>query len=238
MAANYKIIALQVGDLIKYTTSFNEINRAAQSVCSFQLQEFPQYKISISSVRAYQYLCWVFTIASQSNLPLSKRNEILLQFSYLLLQKEQIGQANKVFEQAGILTECKEFDRRNFHSLIIKNSRELYRQSNYFHAVFESAKLYNKEVERRSGIKKDGSKLMMDAFGENGVLKHNKGITTSEVDELNGIKFLSAGLMQALRNPTAHELATEWDISKEDCLDILSLISFLLRKLDESQKII
>ena len=33
MAANYKIIALQVGDLIKYTTSFNEINRAAQSVC-------------------------------------------------------------------------------------------------------------------------------------------------------------------------------------------------------------
>lgn len=44
MAANYKIIALQVGDLIKYTTSFNEINRAAQSVCSFQLQEFPQYK--------------------------------------------------------------------------------------------------------------------------------------------------------------------------------------------------
>lgn len=40
MAANYKIIALQVGDLIKYTTSFNEINRAAQSVCSFQLQEF------------------------------------------------------------------------------------------------------------------------------------------------------------------------------------------------------
>lgn len=43
MSANYKMVAFQIGDLIKYTTSINEINRAALSVCSFAAQTFPKY---------------------------------------------------------------------------------------------------------------------------------------------------------------------------------------------------
>jgi hypothetical protein len=40
--------------------------------------------------------------------------------------------------------------------------------------------------------------------------------------------------MQAIRNPTAHEPALYWPISKEDCLDLLSFISYLLRQLDKA----
>ena len=231
--ANYKIVALQIGDLIKYNTSINSINRAALSVCSFNVQEFPKYKQVITSSRAYCYLCWVFSIAQQKQLPLWSRNEKLISFTNLLLDDNQKTDANRIFVSAGVLNESNEFDDRHFHSLLVANSRKLFIQTNYFHAVFEAAKLYNKEVQRRSSSIKDGYQLMMDVFGENGCLKHNKGKTTTERDELNGIKFLSAGLMQALRNPTAHELALEWEITKMDCLDILSFISFLLRKLDD-----
>ena len=39
-----------------------------------------------------------------------------------------------------------EFLKRNFHSEVIKHSQKLFIQGNYFHAVFESAKAYNKET--------------------------------------------------------------------------------------------
>ena len=50
----------------------------------------------------------------------------------------------------------------------------------------------------------------------------------------DGVKFLSAALMNAIRNPTAHEPAVDWPISLPDCLDILSFISFLFRQLDKA----
>ena len=73
---------------------------------------------------------------------------------------------------------------------------------------------------------------MMDVFSLTGVLKLNKGESRTEKDVQEGVKFLSAGQMQALRNPTAHEPALHWPISKSDCLDMLSFISYLLRQLD------
>lgn len=234
MPANYKLVAIQIGDILKYQKSISEIDRAAQSVCSFTCRDFSSKRGSITSERAFRYLCWVYTIGVQTDLPLHKRNQLIVQFTYLLINELERPHVNSIFERAGVLESSDEFDNRKFHKSIIKNSRRLFIETNYFHAVFEAAKLYNKQVQNKSGSTKDGYHLMMDVFGEKGILKHNNGITTTEKDELNGIKFLSAGLMQALRNPTAHELASEWSMSKEDCLDILSFISFLLRKLDIS----
>ena len=52
----------------------------------------------------------------------------------------------------------------------------------------------------------------------------------------DGIKFLSAGLMRAIRNPTSHEPALDWPITEKDAVDILSFISFLFRQLDSAVK--
>lgn len=232
MTANYKIVALQIGDMIKNSTTINQINRAALSICSFQPKTFPAYQQAITSERAYCYLCWVYTIAAQTQIPLWERNKKLIAFTNLLLEDSQLNKANEIFLIAGVLSESHDFDNRNFHKDIISNCRKLFIDTNYFHSVFEAAKLYNKKVQQKSKSSKDGYQLMMDVFGEKGILKHNEAKSQSDIDELNGIKFISVGLMQALRNPTAHELAVEWPMSKEDCLDILSFISFLLRKLD------
>lgn len=74
---------------------------------------------------------------------------------------------------------------------------------------------------------------MMAVWGcEKGPLKITRCQTPTDRDVQDGIKFLSAGLMQAIRNPTAHEPANHWPIDEKHCLNILSLISFLFRKLD------
>jgi hypothetical protein len=63
--------------------------------------------------------------------------------------------------------------------------------------------------------------------------------TINEVDRerniQDGLKFLSAGAMKSICNPTAHEPAIEWPISKHDCLDFFGFISFLWHQLDKAQ---
>jgi uncharacterized protein (TIGR02391 family) len=77
--------------------------------------------------------------------------------------------------------------------------------------------------------------LMLEAWGcEKGTLKVTRCESDTDRNVQDGIKFLSAGLMRAIRNPTAHEPAIDWPISEEDCLDILSFVSFLFRKLDDA----
>jgi uncharacterized protein (TIGR02391 family) len=73
---------------------------------------------------------------------------------------------------------------------------------------------------------------MMNVLSLNGSLKINSGESKTEQNIQDGVKFLSAGLMQAMRNPTAHEPAIEWPISKQDCLDMLSFISYLFKQID------
>jgi uncharacterized protein (TIGR02391 family) len=118
---------------------------------------------------------------------------------------------------------------------VVRHSQHLFLQGNYFHAVFESAKAYNKLVREKAQGDKDGEALMLEVWGcERGVLKVTRCETDTDRNVQDGIKFLSAGLMRAIRNPTAHEPAIDWPISEEDCLNILSFLSFLFRKLDEA----
>lgn len=123
----------------------------------------------------------------------------------------------------------------SFHSELIKHCSSLFEQRNYFHSVHEACKAYNNRVKKITGIDKDGVSLMQNAFGKNGNLKVNPNTTESEQNEQNGIKSLSEGLMSAFRNPTSHENAIEWKISKLECIQILNLISFLFNKLDNAK---
>lgn len=126
------------------------------------------------------------------------------------------------------------FDNRLFHAVIINHSKDLFIKGYYFHAVSEAAKAFNKETQKKSQSDKDGYQMMMDVFSLAGSLKLNAGQTQTEKNVQEGMKFLSAGLMQAVRNPTAHENAVDWGIAKEDCLDLLSFISYLFKQLDKS----
>lgn len=128
---------------------------------------------------------------------------------------------------------------RQLHSKVIAVSKKLFDQGDYFHAVLEACKAFNKTVQNISGIAEDGTQLMFKAFGQNGKVLINTNKTTSEKDENDGYQKLAAGVMSAIRNPLAHENSTSqlfWDTkSPIECLEILGLLSFLFRKLDQKK---
>ena len=60
---NYKLIAIKLGNSLKYGSSVNEINRFAQAVFSFTNMSHPND--SITSVRAQLVYDWVMTLGGQ-----------------------------------------------------------------------------------------------------------------------------------------------------------------------------
>jgi uncharacterized protein (TIGR02391 family) len=65
-------------------------------------------------------------------------------------------------------------------------------------------------------------------------LRATSGSTDSDERFHDGLKLFSEGIMAGIRNVTAHEPVLDWPIKKEDCLDMLHLLSFLYRQLDRS----
>lgn len=235
---NFRLIATQIGDSLKYSVSVNEIDRLGQSILMVPKENFPNE--SITSVRAQTLYNWILSLGKASIEP-TERVKRLINFCLDLTPEEHKGNTIKFLKKHNCpynllyKDNLEEFIRRNFHSEVVKHSQKLFAQANYFHAVFESSKAYNKDVKAKSKSDKDGQSLMLNVWGcESGVLKATICESQTDKDFQDGIKFISGGLMSAIRNPTAHEPAIAWPIDKQDCLDILSLISFLYRQLDKA----
>jgi uncharacterized protein (TIGR02391 family) len=235
---NYRHIATQIGDTLKYSTTVNEIDRIGQSILKVNKENFNN--TAITSIRAQTLYNWVMSLASASLLN-DERIKRLVKFCLELTPEDHKKTTIEFLEKNNCpynllyKDNLDEFLKRNFHSEVNKHSQRLFLQSNYFHAVFESVKSYNKDVKIKAKSDKDGQALMLQVWGsENGVLKITPCQTQTDKDYQDGIKFISGGLMSAIRNPTAHEPAISWPIDKQDCLDVLSLISFLYRQLDKS----
>lgn len=235
---NFRQIATQIGDALKYTTSVNEIDRLGQSILRINKESFPNS--SITSVRAKTLYDWILSLA-KTELENSERIKRLINFSLELTPEEHKSKTITFLEKNNCpynliyKDSLNEFLTRNFHPEVIKHCQKLFVQKNYFHAVFEAAKAYNKDVKEKSRSEKDGQPLMLNVWGcDTGVLKITACSTQTDKDYQDGIKFISGGLMSAIRNPTAHEPAISWPIGKQDCLDILSLITFLYRQLDKA----
>lgn len=126
------------------------------------------------------------------------------------------------------------FDARGFHPKVIQHGRERFAEGNYFHSVFECCKAFDVAVRDNSAVDKSGDALMGEALSPNGVIKLNSLRSQSEQDEQRGIMFLCKGLMSAVRNPQAHEPETNWKMTQQDALDVLALVSFLFRKLENA----
>lgn len=238
MTLNYKLIAIQLGENLKWDASINEINRIANAIFTFSRKSFPED--AITSKRARLLYDWVMSLATEK-MNNDLRNKLLIQFGKEIAGEHNVERVIEIFSKNGLpynlvyKDELDEFLRREFHGEVYKHCKDLFIQGNYFHAVFEAAKAYNQMVKEKSQSEKDGFSLMMDVFSMNGVLKVTKCVSETDRNVQEGIKFLSSGMMQAIRNVTAHEPAITWPIDKQDCLDNLSFISFLFRQLDKAQ---
>ena len=232
-----RLIATQIGDRLKYDTVVNEINRLGLSILKINKESFPND--SITSSRAQEIYDWIMSLG-KSSLQSDERMKRLVKFCIELSPEHMKGDISKFLVDNGCeynivyKDNLNEFFARNYHAEIVKHSKNLFLQQNYFHSVFESTKAFNNAVKTKSNSEKDGQDLMMAVFSLSGVLKLNTGMTETERNVQDGVKFLSGGLMRAVRNPTAHEPALDWQINKQECLDFLSMISFLYNQLDKA----
>ena len=88
-----------------------------------------------------------------------------------------------------------------------------------------------------SGVETDGNALIEQVFSNNPVVIINNFTTSSEKSEHTGFCNLLKGLCSMFRNPLAHEPKVEWPMTEQDALEILSIISYCHRRLDNAQKI-
>lgn len=126
---------------------------------------------------------------------------------------------------------------RGAHLEILTYCRAELVDENYFHAVLEAIKGVAERIRSLSALTTDGAELVNTAFSIKApILAINSLKTETEVSEQKGFGNILVGLFGAMRNPTAHAPKITWPMTEQDALDILSLVSFVHRKLDGTVK--
>lgn len=134
-------------------------------------------------------------------------------------------------ERAGRLRA--ELIRRKVHADVLQFCRAELLQENYFHAVLEATKSVAEKIRQRTGLTGDGAELADAAFKVSSpLLAINTLRTDTEQSEQKGFANLLRGTFGTFRNITAHGPKLTWPMSEEDALDLLSLVSYLHRRLD------
>lgn len=135
---------------------------------------------------------------------------------------------------------------RHVHPEIQNVSEKYYEAKDYYTAFIEALKRYIAEVKKKSGVKDILDRNLMQAVFNGKLLVTKKYIvlghsfdkhTIQNIEE--GQKMLSEGIVVGGRNPLQHEehlnLSRSGLFSEKDCLDYLSLLSHLFKRLDDAQ---
>ena len=124
---------------------------------------------------------------------------------------------------------------RKVHAKVLKCCRAELVQDNYFHAVLEACKSVAEEIRQKSGLDGDGIKLADAALGgKSPLLALNTLQTETEQSEQAGFVNLLKGMFGTFRNTTGHALKIGWPMTEMDALDLLTLASYLLRRIEKS----
>lgn len=158
-------------------------------------------------------------------------------------------QATIVQNLHSLIPEYPYYHWRHLHSNVQNASKTDYDRQDYYRAFEETVKRYITEVQKKSNATETDVSLMGKVYGKesNKVLKVAKNYKKNNGTEFNnatienieeGQKLLSMGIMAGARNPVAHEEIAELRdsglFSEKDCLDALSLLSHLFRRLDNA----
>lgn len=127
-------------------------------------------------------------------------------------------------------------EQRNVHDDVLRFCTAEILAQNYFHAVFEATKSITSKIRGMTGLSSDGAELVRDAFelGKTAtpMLAINALDTETLQGEQRGFVSLLVGLYGTIRNPLAHNPKIEWEMSEQDALDMMTMLSLVHRKLD------
>ena len=139
---------------------------------------------------------------------------------------------------------------RHLHPEIQRVSETYYKNKDYYNAFLEALKRYVTEVRRKSGSTNSNDRSMMgEVFSGRKLLvtknyKKTDGASFSDdtIDNIEaGQHYLSEGTVLGGRNTLSHEEHRELRLSglfsEKDCLDFLSLLSHLFKRLEDSEAV-
>ncbi|WP_027214959.1 TIGR02391 family protein [Burkholderia sp. WSM2232] len=135
---------------------------------------------------------------------------------------------------------------RHLHESIRDGVFDYYKNKQYGHAADQGAKLYGEKIRTLSKKDIDGVELasVFSFAFENGKFRKYPQIQISELDTeskrnmQDGQQFLTRGLFKGFRNPINHapmSSVVPQMISELDCLNILSLVSYLASRLEKAE---
>jgi len=238
---NIQRIAIDVGEILKWSTPVNEINRLGQAILKINKENFPND--AITSSRQQEIYNWLCTLG-KTVLSEDERNKKIVAFTLSIASEADRHKIVKILESAGVppnilfREQISILERENLHAEVFKHAKGSFQYEKYAHAVLEVCKAYDKAVQQKTGLRNFGRILMQQAWSWNAMtLRATSGQSDSDERYHDGLRLLSEGLMAGIRNITAHEPVLDWPINREDCLDILHLASFLYRTLDRSVNI-
>lgn len=108
---------------------------------------------------------------------------------------------------------------------------------NYFHAVFEATKSVAQKLRDRTGLTLDGIALVEASLSitnnQTPMLAWNALATDTDRSEHRGVALMISGVFSYFRNLPAHVPKVGFrNVSEEEALEVLTIISFLHRRLD------
>lgn len=137
---------------------------------------------------------------------------------------------------------------RNLENDIRSVSEKYYQNADYYTAFIEALKRYISEVRKKSGSTNGSDRSMMgEVFSGRKLSVTKKYKKTDETvfakDTITNIEegqhYLSEGMVAGGRNPLQHEEHLELSktglFSEKDCLDFLSLLSHLYKRLNDAE---
>lgn len=162
----------------------------------------------------------------------------------------------------GLIPEYPLLHWRYLHPTLKTAIEDCYKKGEYYTAVFEGVKKYITELQTKTASKLKDWNLLENIYalekkkvgGDNqyflpkrwSVIEKYKKLDNTDFDNetksniIQGHRNLVLAMWQAFRDPISHELVDELRSSglytEKDCLDALSLLSHLFRRLDDIQK--
>lgn len=127
---------------------------------------------------------------------------------------------------------------RNTHNEVLKYCKAELLEENYFHAVLEAVKGIAERLRVLSGLGNDGAELVNQVLSaKSPIIALNSLKTDTEISEQKGIANLLVGVFGAIRNPAAHAPKIVWAMPEQDAIDVLGILSYVHRKLDNATKL-
>ena len=160
-------------------------------------------------------------------------------------------QSNVVDNSHTIVPDYPYFHWRQLHPIIQDAAETDYQNKDYYRAFIEAAKRFITETRKKSESTNQSDQSMMgEVYGHQKTLSVTKKYKKPDGSDFpqdtlksieDGQKYLSMGIVAGGRNPISHEeikdLRDSYLFTEKDCLDGLSLLSHLMKRLENSEKI-